>query len=100
ASAGINPARYVAGLAQAARRAGAQLYQNAPVQRIARVGSDWQLITPRGTLRAGAVLMATGGYSGPATPALRRKIVPLGSYIIATEPLPASLARELSPNNR
>jgi glycine/D-amino acid oxidase-like deaminating enzyme len=100
ASAGINPARYVAGLALAAQRAGAQLYPNAPVERIERAGADWQLTTSRGTLRAGAVLLASGGYSGAATPALRRKIVPLGSYIIATEPLPESLARELSPRNR
>jgi len=100
ASAGINPARYVAGLAHAAQRAGAQLYQNTPVERIARAGADWQLTTPRGTLRASAVLLASGGYSGPATPMLRRKIVPLGSYIIATEPLTEALARELSPHNR
>jgi len=100
ASAGINPARYVAGLAHAAQRAGAQLYPQTPVERIERAGADWQLTTPRGTLRAGAVLLASGGYSGAATPMLRRKIVPLGSYIIATEPLPASLARELSPRNR
>jgi glycine/D-amino acid oxidase-like deaminating enzyme len=100
ASAGINPARYVAGLAHAAQRAGAKLYQRAPVERIARAGADWQLTTPRGNLRVGAVLLASGGYSGAATPALRRKIVPLGSYIIATEPLPESLAREVSPRNR
>jgi glycine/D-amino acid oxidase-like deaminating enzyme len=100
ASAGVNPARYVAGLAHAAQRAGAQLFQHAPVERIARSGSDWQLTTPRGTLRAGAVLLASGGYSGPAMPALRRKIVPLGSYIIATEPLSQALAQELSPHNR
>jgi glycine/D-amino acid oxidase-like deaminating enzyme len=100
ASAGVNPARYVAGLALAAKRAGAQLYQNAPVERIARAGSGWQLITPRGTVRASNVLLASGAYSGPATPALRRKIVPLGSYIIATEPLTESLEREVSPRNR
>jgi glycine/D-amino acid oxidase-like deaminating enzyme len=100
ASAGINPARYVAGLAHATQRAGAQLYPHAPVERIERAGTDWQLATPRGSLRASAVLLASGGYSGAATPALRRKIVPLGSYIIATEPLPESLARELSPHNR
>ncbi|MEO7908313.1 MAG: FAD-dependent oxidoreductase [Roseiflexaceae bacterium] len=100
ASAGINPARYVAGLAHAAQRAGAQLYQQAPVERIERMGADWQLTTPRGKLRASAVLLASGGYSGAATPMLRRKIVPLGSYIIATEPLTERLARELSPHNR
>jgi glycine/D-amino acid oxidase-like deaminating enzyme len=100
ASAGINPARYLAGLAHAAQRAGAQLYQHTPVEQITRAGADWQLTTPRGPLRAGAVLLASGGYSGPATPTLRRKIVPLGSYIIATEPLPEALAQELSPCNR
>jgi glycine/D-amino acid oxidase-like deaminating enzyme len=100
ASAGINPARYVAGLAYAAQRAGAQLYEYAPVERIERHGPGWRIATPRGELRADAVLVASGGYSGPATPALRRKIVPLGSYIIATEPLPTALARELSPRGR
>jgi glycine/D-amino acid oxidase-like deaminating enzyme len=100
ASAGIHPARYAAGLARAAQRAGAQLYERAPVQRIERDQAGWRLATPRGQLRAGAVLLASGGYSGPATPALRRKIVPLGSYIIATEPLPETLAHELSPRDR
>ncbi|HEU5100286.1 MAG TPA: FAD-binding oxidoreductase [Roseiflexaceae bacterium] len=100
ASAGVNPARYVAGLARAAQRAGAQLYERAPVERIERQPAGWRLSTPRGTLRAGAVLLATGGYSGPATPALRRRIVPLGSYIITTEPLPEPLARELIPRER
>jgi glycine/D-amino acid oxidase-like deaminating enzyme len=100
ASAGINPARYVAGLAHAAQRAGAQLYPHTPVEQIERAGADWQLTTARGKLRARSVLLASGGYSGSATPALRRKIVPLGSYIIATEPLTERLARELSPHNR
>src|SRR5439155_2270038 len=35
-----------------------------------------------------------------ATPALRKKIIPIGSYIITTEVLPEALARELSPRNR
>jgi glycine/D-amino acid oxidase-like deaminating enzyme len=100
ASAGVQPARYAAGLARAAQRAGAQIYERAPVERIERQGPGWRLATPRGELRAGAVFVASGGYSGPATPALRRKIVPLGSYIIATQPLPEQLARELSPRNR
>jgi glycine/D-amino acid oxidase-like deaminating enzyme len=100
ASAGVNPARYVAGLARAAQRAGAQLYERAPVERIERGPAGWRLSTPRGQLQADAVLLASGGYTGPATPALRRRIVPLGSYIIATEPLPEPLARELSPHDR
>jgi glycine/D-amino acid oxidase-like deaminating enzyme len=46
------------------------------------------------------VLLASGAYTTEATPALRKKIIPIGSYIIATEVLPADLARELSPRNR
>jgi glycine/D-amino acid oxidase-like deaminating enzyme len=104
-SAGVNPARYVAGLAWAALSAGAQLYQHTPAERVVREkethkGYPYTISTPRGSLRAAAVLAASGGYTGPATPALRRRVVPIGSYIIATAPLPADLARELSPHNR
>ncbi len=105
ASAGVNPARYVAGLAWAAQRAGAQLFDHTPAERVAREegahkGYPYVVWTPRGPLRAGAVLAASGGYTGRATPALRRRVVPIGSYIIATAPLPAELARELSPRGR
>jgi glycine/D-amino acid oxidase-like deaminating enzyme len=100
ASAAVQPARYVAGLAHAALRAGAQLYERTPVTRLARQGAGWCVSTARGDLRAGSVFVASGGYSGPVTPALRRKIVPIGSYIIATEPLPEALAREVSPRDR
>jgi len=99
-SAGINPARYAAGLACAAERAGAQMYDRTPVERIEREGKEFRVWTPRGPLRAGAVFVATGGYTGPATPALRRRIIPIGSYIIATEPLHEALAHEVSPRDR
>jgi glycine/D-amino acid oxidase-like deaminating enzyme len=100
ASAGVHPARYVAGLAWAAQRAGAQLFDHTPAERVAREGDEFRIWTPRGSLRAGAVLVASGGYTGPATPVLRRRVVPIGSYIIATAPLPADLAREVSPRGR
>ena len=52
------------------------------------------------TLWAREVFVGTSGYTGAATPALRKKIIPIGSYIITTEVLPEALARELSPRNR
>ncbi len=100
ASASINPARYVAGLARAVSAAGAALCERAPVERIERQGARWRVITVRGTVEAAEVLVATSGYTGAATPALRRRIVPIGSYIIVTEPLPKTLARETSPRGR
>jgi glycine/D-amino acid oxidase-like deaminating enzyme len=103
-SAGCNPARYVAGLARAAQRSGACIYERARVNSITRAtrnGSPgWQLVTSRGPLHARDVFVGTSGYTGPATPALQRKIIPIGSYIIVTGILPDALARELSPRNR
>jgi glycine/D-amino acid oxidase-like deaminating enzyme len=100
-SAGLNPVRYVAGLARAAVKAGAVISEGTRVEKIERQGAQgWQLITSRGNLQARDVFVGTSGYTGAATPALRKKIIPIGSYIITTEVLPETLARELSPRNR
>jgi glycine/D-amino acid oxidase-like deaminating enzyme len=103
-SAGLNPARYVAGLGVAAARAGVQICERARLQNIqrqSRAGSPgFQLNTSRGSFWARNVLVGTSGYTGSATPALRKKIIPIGSFIIATEVLPQVLAQELSPRNR
>jgi glycine/D-amino acid oxidase-like deaminating enzyme len=103
-SAGVNPARYVAGLAHAAKRAGACLYDRT---RVTSVESEinnrtrkFRVHTSKGAIMAREVILASGAYTTDATPALRKKIIPIGSYIIATEVLPAGLARELSPRNR
>jgi glycine/D-amino acid oxidase-like deaminating enzyme len=103
-SAGLNPARYVAGLAHAAQRAGACLYDHTRVTSIEPETKNnarrFRVRTSRGTLTAREVILASGAYTTEATPALRKKIIPIGSYIIATEVLPAELAHELSPSNR
>jgi len=104
ASAGLNPARYVAGLARAALRAGAALYERTPVEGIEPMTqhglTGCRVRTARGAMWAREVFVATSGYTGRATPSLRRRIIPIGSYIIVTEPLPKELAREVSPRNR
>jgi glycine/D-amino acid oxidase-like deaminating enzyme len=99
-SAGVNPAQYVAGLAQAAARGGARLYPRAGLLSIEKTSSGYKLKTQRGEFVADQVLVATGGYTGTATPQLQRRIIPIGSYIIATQPLPESLAHELIPHMR
>lgn len=103
-SAGLNPARYVAGLASSAIRAGALIFENTPVQKVereSRQGSPgWRVTTSRSALWTREVLVGTSGYTGSATPALQKKIIPIGSYIITTEVLPESLAQEISPRNR
>jgi glycine/D-amino acid oxidase-like deaminating enzyme len=99
-SAGLNPAQYVAGLAGAAARAGAMLCARARVTRIERRGRRFVIQTERGTVEAESVLVATSGYTGNVTRKLQKKIIPIGSFIIATERLSDELAHELSPKNR
>src|SRR5580698_3807612 len=103
-SAGLNPARYVAGLARAAMKAGAEIFEHATVQRIERAAQageqGWRITTSRGSLWAREVFVGTSGYTGKATPALQRRIIPIGSFIITTQPLSEAVARELSPRNR
>ncbi|HEV2194269.1 MAG TPA: FAD-dependent oxidoreductase [Candidatus Acidoferrum sp.] len=103
-SAGLNPARYVAGLARAAQRAGACLYDHTRVEKVQASTQNgarkFLLRTSRGSITPREVILASGAYTTNATPALRKKIIPIGSYIIATEVLPADLALELSPRNR
>jgi glycine/D-amino acid oxidase-like deaminating enzyme len=71
------------------------------IQRESRDGAPgFRLNTSRGAIWARNVLVGTSGYTGAATPALRKKIIPIGSFIITTEVLSDKLARELSPRNR
>ena len=99
-SAGLNPAQYVAGLAGAAAKAGATLCARARVTRIERSQNRFVIQTERGIVEADSVLVATSGYTGGVTKKLQKRIIPIGSFIIATERLSDELARELSPKNR
>jgi glycine/D-amino acid oxidase-like deaminating enzyme len=103
-SAGVNPARYVSGLARAALKARAGIYENTRSQGISRSSqngsSGFGIKTSRGNILASEVLVATSGYTSSATPALQKKIIPIGSFIITTEQLPDALANELIPRNR
>lgn len=97
---GLNPAKWVAGLLRAALRAGAMVQGHTPVRSLTRDGSAHVVETPRGAVRCGAVLAATNGYSDTALPSARRRIVPIPSYIMATEELPQATMAVLFPKAR
>lgn len=99
-SAMMHMGRYVAGLAQAAERQGATIFEEAPVAGCARDGAAWRITTPRGALRAGQVLLATGAYTPQSFAFQRRRILPVGSFIIATRPLSESEAAAVMPGDR
>jgi glycine/D-amino acid oxidase-like deaminating enzyme len=96
----LHPALYHRGLLDAVRKSGASLTANAHVTRIERTPQGFTLHTSAGQLRAREVAVCTNGYTDAATPNLRRRVIPVASHIIATEPLEPALARSLFPNNR
>jgi glycine/D-amino acid oxidase-like deaminating enzyme len=98
--ASLHPAKYHRELLRRVEGAGAVLVGSCPVTRIEREGATFRAHTPKGTILARDVILATNGYSGPLSPWHRRRVIPIGSYIIATEPLPESLATVLSPRDR
>jgi glycine/D-amino acid oxidase-like deaminating enzyme len=99
-SAGVQPARFAIGLGMAAARAGAVLVEQTEVTGLERAAGGFTVSTRRGSIRAGEVVVATNGYTGPLVRSLRRRIVPVGSYIVVTEPLPAETAARLVPGRR
>lgn len=100
AHASIDPARYHQGLLERVTAARAQIAARSPVTAIERDGNRFRVRAAGGTTRAREVVVATNGYSGALLPWLRRRLIPIGSYMIATEPLPEALASKLIPRNR
>jgi len=97
----VHPGRYFAGLAAAADRAGADLHEGVRARTIRRQADGRFVVkTERGAVLARDVFVATNGYTDAVAPSLRRRVIPIGSYIIASEPLPDDLVRELSPKDR
>ena len=84
-----------------AERAGAELHEGVRVRSLRRQADHRFVVeTGRGAILAKDVLVATNGYTDGVAPAVRRRVIPIGSYIIATEPLAPDLAREMSPGGR
>ena len=99
-SGGLQPAKYVAGLARAVADLGVRLCEDTRVEKINRNGDGHELITSKGDMKAGEVIIATNGYTDMLVPELKPKVFPVGSYIIVTEPLPQDLQDILSPKRR
>jgi glycine/D-amino acid oxidase-like deaminating enzyme len=96
----LHPALYFKGLLDLCAARSIPIASKTPVTGLTQKGNTWQVETPRGAIEAGDVIVATNGYTGTVTPQFQRRVVPVGSYIIATEELPPEIAASLSPKNR
>lgn len=99
-SAMMHMGRYVVGLAEAAARRGAFIAEDTPVTALSGDAGSWRLETPHGPVTARQVLVATGAYTGAVLPWFRRRLVPVGSFLIATRPLSPAEAQAIMPGNR
>lgn len=100
-SAQMHMGRFGAGLAAAAAQHGAALYENTPLVGLSRLsGTRHRLRTPRGEIEAGRVLLATGASMQGPFGWFRRRIVPIGSFVIATAPMAPDRLAALMPGAR
>jgi glycine/D-amino acid oxidase-like deaminating enzyme len=93
--------KFGVGLAHAAVRHGARIAEQAPVTGMERQSDGtFRVTSARGTIDAGQVLLATGNPRQGPFSYLRRRMVSVGAFIIATEPLDAAVVQRLLPHRR
>jgi glycine/D-amino acid oxidase-like deaminating enzyme len=100
-SAGMHVGRFVRGLAEAAARRGVEMHERTPMTGLQPAPGGGHFIdTPKGRLHARQVLLASGtSHTGPLG-WIRRRIVPVGAFLIVTEPLPRQTLDRLLPRRR
>ncbi|MCE0914528.1 NAD(P)/FAD-dependent oxidoreductase [Pseudomonas sp. NMI760_13] len=94
----LHPLDLVQGEARAAHGLGVRIFEHSPVLRIEH-GSTVTLHTARGRVRAQSLILGCNAHLDALEPRLSGKVLPAGSYVVATEPLPEALARTLIPQN-
>jgi glycine/D-amino acid oxidase-like deaminating enzyme len=98
--ASVDPGRFHQGMLDRALGAGARIIPRCPATAIRREGAGFIVDTARGTIAARNVVVATNGYTGRLTPWLQRRVIPIGSYVIATENIPRETMARLMPRDR
>ena len=99
-NASIHPDRHFQGLRRRAEKTGALIVGHTPVLSLQREKARFDVNTPRGSISVRDVLIATNGYSWGLAPWIDVRLSPIDGYMVATEPLPDGLAKELFPFHR
>lgn len=96
----LHPGRYTAFMLSRAVAAGAVVQGQTPVQAVERVRGGFHVVTPSGTVYCRDVLVATNGYTGNALPWFKKRLLPIRSWLIATEPLTPEQAGAVATHRR
>lgn len=94
----LHPLSYTRELARVAMQYGADVFTNSPVKQLQQTNEGWQLTSDEGEVTCGQVLVCTNGYTGELITGLAKKIVPVRSILIASEPLSDNLRKTILPN--
>jgi glycine/D-amino acid oxidase-like deaminating enzyme len=96
----LDPAKYHRGLLQLVRAGGAEVIGHCAATQIERSSAGFRVTTSRGSIESRELVIATNGYSGALAPWQQRRVIPIGSYMLATEPMSRERAAKLMPRNR
>ncbi|MGI9389491.1 MAG: NAD(P)/FAD-dependent oxidoreductase, partial [Boseongicola sp.] len=96
----LHPAKFHHGLLVAVLQRGISVTADYPALKLAKDASEFQVSTPDKTIRAGKIVLATNGYTSSPFNWFARRVFPLPSFLIATEPLSSNLIGEIAPGRR
>jgi glycine/D-amino acid oxidase-like deaminating enzyme len=96
----VQPLSYVRGLALAAQRNGSRIFRQSPAVRLSRSAGEWRVETPQGSVTSPVVVLATNAYTDRLVDAVRRTIVTVPSFQVATAPLSGDLLQSILPERQ
>ena len=96
----LHPGKYSLELLDRVQKQGAQVISHCEVSNVEKTANGYLLTSAKGQVKAGDVVIATNGYTPKLFPWLKSRIIPIGSYIIASEPVDKPLMDELLPTRR
>lgn len=94
----LHPLKYALGLARAAESAGAKIFESTEVRKIEQ-HDPVSVYTKQGVITSQFLILACNGYLGELDSEVAKRVMPINNFIIATEPLPTSLSREIIRGN-
>jgi glycine/D-amino acid oxidase-like deaminating enzyme len=96
----VQPLAYVRGLAFAAQSQGSRIFCHSPAVKLSRSGKEWRVDTPAGSVTSPIVVLATDAYTDRVVDVVRRTVVTVPSFQVATAPLPPDLSQTILPQRQ